>query len=121
MRASQPHPRATAPNRSKRSWMPAESQTFTSGLFTLLKPPWPTSSCERNVVRRRRRKEKGELRIEAVIDSIRAADVTGDPNAAPSRAEADPRHNLERIVGGARGGGRRMARCGHLPGGKADG
>ena len=39
------------PNRSKRPWMPAESQTFTSGLFTLLKPPWPTSSCERNVVR----------------------------------------------------------------------
>ena len=87
--------------------MPAESQTFTSGLFTLLKPPWPTSSCERNVVRRRRRKEKGELRIEAVIDSIRAADVTVDPNAAPSRAEADPRHNLERIVGGTRGRGRR--------------
>ena len=119
MRASQPHRRATAPNRSKRPWMPAESQTFTSGLFTLLKPPWPTSSCERNVVRRRRRKEKGELRIEAVIDSSRqaneidpvpgilAADVTVDPNAAPSRAEADPRHNLERIVGGTRGRGRR--------------
>src|SRR6266478_6290912 len=35
------------PNRSKQPWMPAESQTFTSGLFTLLKPPWPTSSCER--------------------------------------------------------------------------
>ena len=107
MRASQPHRRATAPNRSKRPWMPAESQTLTSGLFTLLKPPWPTSSCERNVVRRRRRKEKGELRIEAVIDSIRAADVTVDPNAATSRVEADPRHNLERIVGGTRRRGRR--------------
>src|SRR6266478_3160671 len=61
--------------------------------------------------------DQRELRIEAVIDSsrqaneidpvpgIRAADVTVDPNAAPSRAEADPRHNLERIVGGTRGRG----------------
>jgi len=39
------------PNRSKRAWMPAETHTFTSLPGTLLNPPWPASSCERNVVR----------------------------------------------------------------------
>ena len=51
MRASQPHRRATAPEQIEAALDARGEPEFTSGLFTLLKPLWPTSSCERNVVR----------------------------------------------------------------------